>query len=426
MDHVDLRERLATLDEDLQTSLHPEPLIQWASAPAALTDRIRPLIAIVLGLAAFSSLIIWYMTGQLWPLLVVVLMEGLFLLFTKAALKTLSHNVDRALGDLQVLVQVLAIIEEADFQTPRLQQLQESLRTDGRLPSREIEKLRRLVQRFEDMTRNQFVAIPSLLFMLFVHIVYAIERWRIRVGRHIPQWLYVVGEFEALVSLARYAYEHPHDVFPEIADEGPVVNCRQLGHPLIPADHCVRNDVLLDHDNQLLLISGSNMSGKSTLLRSVGVNVVLALAGAPVRAESMVVSPLVVGTSMRIMDSIHDGTSHFYAELKRLRLIVDLANGQPPLLFLLDEILHGTNSHDRRVGSEGIIRRLLDQHAIGLVTTHDLALAEIADRLGSVARNVHFEDQLVDGQMSFDYRMRDGVVQKSNALTLMRSLGLDV
>jgi DNA mismatch repair ATPase MutS len=175
------------------------------------------------------------------------------------------------------------------------------------------------------------------------------------------------------------------------------------------------------------------MSGKSTLLRTVGVNIVLAQAGAPVRARRMVLSPLAIGASIRITDSLQDGVSRFYAEILRIRQIVDLTNGLLPVLFLIDEFLHGTNSHDRRVGAEALVANLLKRGAMGLITTHDLALAHIADRVSSedgakgvLAANVHFEDQLVDGQIHFDYIMRPGVVRKSNALELMRSVGLEI
>ncbi|HET9478368.1 MAG TPA: hypothetical protein VFO72_03425, partial [Pyrinomonadaceae bacterium] len=169
-----------------------------------------------------------------------------------------------------------------------------------------------------------------------------------------------------------------------------------------------------------------NMSGKSTLLRTVGVNVVLALAGAPVRVRSLRLSPLQVGASIRIQDSLQAGASRFYAEITRLRQIVELTNGERPVLFLLDEILHGTNSHDRQIGAEKVVRGLIERGAIGLITTHDLALARIADELGRRAANVHFEDHLEDGEMRFDYLLRPGVVQRSNALELMRSVGLEV
>jgi len=253
----------------------------------------------------------------------------------------------------------------------------------------------------------------------------AIEAWRSANGAAIARWIEVVGEMEALCALAGYAYEHPGDPFPEIGAP-PCFAAEQLGHPLIPDSRCVRNDVHLDGDRRLLIVSGSNMSGKSTLLRAVGTNAVLAQAGAPVRARRLRLSPLAVGASIRLHDSLQAGTSRFYAEITRLRQLVDLAEGGVPLLFLLDEILHGTNSHDRRIGAEAVVKELVARNAIGLVTTHDLALAQMAESLGARAANVHFEDHLEDGRMRFDYRMRPGVVTKSNALALMRAVGLEV
>jgi DNA mismatch repair ATPase MutS len=184
--------------------------------------------------------------------------------------------------------------------------------------------------------------------------------------------------------------------------------------------------VRLGGECPLLIISGSNMSGKSTLLRSVGLNTVLAWAGAPVRATRLELSPLQVGASIRIVDSLLDGKSRFYAEIMRLRQIMDLAGQERTLVFLVDEILSGTNSHDRRIGAEALVRTLVDRGAIGLITTHDLALAHIADGLGSRASNMHFSDTILDGKLNFDYHLRPGVVEHSNALELMRSVGLDV
>jgi DNA mismatch repair ATPase MutS len=192
----------------------------------------------------------------------------------------------------------------------------------------------------------------------------------------------------------------------------------------------VPNDVSLGGPGvqapQVLVVSGSNMSGKSTLLRAVGVNVVLALAGAPVRARSLRLSPLAIGATLRIEDSLQEGHSRFFTEILRIRSIVDLTSGASPVLFLLDEILHGTNSYDRRIGAEAIVRALVGRGAIGLVTTHDLALTELTAALGSAAANVHFEDRVEGGAMVFDYTMRPGVVERSNALALMRAVGLDV
>ncbi|MBI2149640.1 MAG: hypothetical protein HYU27_03420 [Acidobacteria bacterium] len=231
---------------------------------------------------------------------------------------------------------------------------------------------------------------------------------------------------EALCALAGYAFEHPGDPFPELI-EGPILlEADEVRHPLIPASECVPNSLKLGGDLRLLVVSGSNMSGKSTLLRTVGINVVLAQAGAPVRARRLRLSPLAIGATLRVQDSLHGHTSRFYSEIRRLHEIMELTQGPLPVLFLLDEILHGTNSHDRAIGAEAVVRGLADRGAIGLVTTHDLALAKVADALAPRAANVHFRDHLDNGRMIFDYRLHPGIVEKSNALELMRAIGLKV
>ncbi len=246
---------------------------------------------------------------------------------------------------------------------------------------------------------------------------------------HIASWLQVAGEYEALLALSAYAFEHPEDPWPELVDP-PCFQAEQLGHPLLPAAECVRNDIRLTEDLRLYVISGSNMSGKSTMLRTVGLNLVLALAGAPVRATRLQLSPLKLGASLRIVDSLPHGISHFYAEVKRLRELQGLCSStqgegaRPGALLLLDEIFHGTNSHDRERGAAAVLRRFVDRGAFVLVTTHDLALAEVATKLGAVARNVHFEDQIRDQAMVFDYRMRQGVAGKGNALRILAAEGL--
>ena len=231
-----------------------------------------------------------------------------------------------------------------------------------------------------------------------------------------------MSEIEALSSLANYAWEHPDDPFPTFA-QGALFEGESMGHPLLPEDRCVRNSVTLEDPLRLLVVSGSNMSGKSTLLRTIGVNAVLALAGAPVRAKRLSISHLSLGASIRTTDSLEEGHSRFMAEILRLKQVLELPS---PAMFLLDELLHGTNSHDRALGSEGLTRALLARGAIGLITTHDLSLARVADELGAAAANVHFEDRLEDGRLVFDFRIRPGVVERSNALDLMRAVGLDV
>jgi DNA mismatch repair ATPase MutS len=276
-----------------------------------------------------------------------------------------------------------------------------------------------------DSREHVMVRLVAPLLLWDLHLAYALERWRVVSGPAVPRWLAAVGEIEALSSLAGYHYEHPDDVFPDLQEEPPCFDAEGVAHPLIAEAVAVRNDVRLTGDLRVLVVSGSNMSGKSTLLRAVGVNAVLAQAGAPVRARRLRLTTLAIGASIRNEDSLQVGVSRFYAEVTRLGHIMRVAS-ETPVLFLIDELLHGTNSHDRRIGAEAIVGGLVDRGAIGLVTTHDLALTQVGVALGARAANVHFEDTLEHGRMRFDYLMRPGVVEKSNALALMRSVGLDV
>jgi DNA mismatch repair ATPase MutS len=267
----------------------------------------------------------------------------------------------------------------------------------------------------------------AILFLVPSHVAVGIDRWHAMHGPAIGRWLSAVGEIEAFSALATYAFEHPADPFPELAPGEALFDAAGLGHPLIAEATSVKNDVRLGGTApRVLVVSGSNMSGKSTLLRAIGVSVVLALAGAPVRASRLRLSRLAIGATLRIEDSLQEGHSRFYAEILRIRAVVDIGRGPVPLLFLLDEILAGTNSHDRRIGAEAIVRALVTQGAVGLITTHDLALTEFVSAIGPKASNVHFEDRMEDGKLVFDYRMRPGVVERSNALALMRAVGLDV
>jgi DNA mismatch repair ATPase MutS len=334
-------------------------------------------------------------------------------------------GVDRPARELQVFARLLQRLEREPFECELLVALRRSLDTGGLPPSRQIERLSRLVARLESR-RNQLFAPLAALLLWTTQVALAIEAWRLACGPRLGRWTSALGELEALASLAGYAFEQPDDAWPEIDGGAALFAADGLAHPLIPAARAVRNDLRLDGERRLLLLSGSNMSGKSTLLRAAGTNLVLAWCGAPVRARRLRVSRLALGASLRVHDSLQAGASRFYAEITRLRQVLDLARAQPPLLFLLDEILHGTNSSDRLAGSEAVVRALLQRGGLGLVTTHDLALAAIAEALGPQAANVHFEDQLVDGRMSFDYRLRPGVVRRGNALELMRAVGLPV
>ncbi|MGH9523783.1 MAG: MutS-related protein, partial [Terriglobales bacterium] len=341
-----------------------------------------------------------------------------------------------AAADLALVSVLLARLEREQFESPLLQSLtqrriafdssidnRQSAIANEVVPSVAMARLKSLVN-WADSRHSMFVRFLDVPLLYSLQVAFAIERWRKAHGHSVRRWLEALGQIEALASLAAFCYEHPNDPFPELLEQdAPLFAGEDIGHPLIPAKVCVRNSIELGGATQALLVSGSNMSGKSTFLRTIGTNAVLALAGAPVRARSLRLTRLQLGCSIRVTDSLQAGRSGFYAEITRLRQIMDLTAQSRCVLFLADELLHGTNSHDRRIGAEGLIRALLERGAIGVVTTHDLAITEVA---GDRVRNAHFQDELRDGRMSFDYRLREGVVTRSNALELMRTVGLDV
>jgi hypothetical protein len=422
---LDLREDLAVLGTDVRTGVHPGPLVAWGKKAAAEKGYLFRITAGLIPLLALASLAVWLLSGQRLWFLIAVLAEIIVVYSKRRAVSKAVDEAENACRDLQLLAQVLARIEKERFANPYLNNLSAMLKIEMRPPSQQIARLNSLVTLL-DSRQNLFFAPIAFLLLWEIHFSFLIEDWRRENGAKIEGWLSTVARFEALSSLAGYSYEHPDDPFPEIVQESPCFEGEGLGHPLLPEKKCIRNDVSLTGDLRVLIVSGSNMSGKSTLLRTVGINAVLAQAGAPVRAVRLRIAPLALGASIRIVDSLQEGTSRFYTEITRLQKIVSLAGEQAPLLFLLDELLHGTNSHDRRIGAEGVISGLVQRGAIGILTTHDLALAHIAEALAPRAANMHFEDHLENGRITFDYRLRQGVVRKSNALELMRSIGLEV
>jgi hypothetical protein len=429
---LDLREMLGRIGVEVRARVHTEALLGWAEAPDVLSPRWLRWIARLFTAALLGTIAAFVLTGDTRPIVGILIAQSVFTLPQLRRHEHVLHSTDAAARDLDVLAHLLERLEQERFDAPRLVALRDQLQTDGVTASRAIRGLHRLVE-VHQWQHNLYFLLISLPLMLGTHLAWAMEHWRRRHGRHIRAWLTSAGDFEALASLSAYRYEHPNDPFPTIVtstEAGLKVAARfdgvSLGHPLLPAARMIRNDVHLGGDTRLLVVSGSNMSGKSTLLRTVGINAVMALAGAPVRASALTLSPLAIGATLRIQDSLQEGRSRFYAEITRMREISDIASGLTPLLFLLDELFHGTNSHDRLVGASGVLRSLLERGAVGLITTHDLALTAIADDLAPRAVNVHFEDWFEQGEMRFDYRMKPGRVTRSNALELMRAVGLDV
>jgi hypothetical protein len=425
--HLDLREQVAVMGDQLGIGVHAGLLRRWSQSPIVLggaAQRIGAAVVVAITLAAF---VWWYRTEQHTALfLAAVALQLIVASIFKPRVQAVIEAVAEPAHDLELLADLLRAIETASFQSARLRELQSAIRRSGRPASVEISRLAQRVAMLSSR-ENLYFRLPSGVLMWGTQWAFAIEGWRARAGRDVPVWLDAVGEFEALLALGTFSAEHPDFVFPAVQDGPALFEAADLAHPTMPLT-AVSNPIALGASSpHLLIVSGSNMSGKSTFLRAIGVNVVLAQMGAPVRASACRLSPLAIGASIRVNDSLTDGRSHFFAEITRVKAIVDLSVARPAgMLFLLDEILAGTNSHDRRIGSEALLMGLVRSGAIGLVTTHDLALGEIAGRAPDAVANVHFEDQFAEGTLHFDYRLRPGLVQTSNAIALMRSIGLDV
>jgi hypothetical protein len=423
---LNFRERLAILGEDLQLGVRPKELAAWGEAEADFPSGIIRIVAPILAVAWVMSVVAWQLWGAPDLLVVATTVVNLTVSYRfRRRLSEAAHAAEEAGQDLKLLSQVLTAFEREPFTSPRLVELQTRLRQPGILPSQAIVRLNRRVE-FLESAHNLFVRVFDFVVFYRLQFVLAVESWRRRYGRSLRMWIQTVGELEALAALGGYTYEHPEDVFPQFTAQAPCFAAEGLAHPLLPRERAVHNTVRLDHDLQLIIVSGPNMAGKSTFLRSIGVNAVLAQCGAPVRAVNLTLSPLAITASICVLDSLEGGISRFYAEINRLKLIMDLTGGPAPVLFLLDELLSGTNSHDRLIGTRSFVTRLVERGAVGLVSTHDLALTAIPEEIGSRAVNCHFEDHLEQGKLAFDYKLYPGIVQTSNALALMRSIGLEV
>jgi hypothetical protein len=422
-----LREEIALLGEEIRSEIQVSSLARWGDAKPVAFPRFAQTSAFALAVAGCIALMlrlgeVW----PLWPLLAVLALDFLLIFGIRKQVRSVVEAAESPGHNLQLLSLLVARLERETFSSGYLKRLKESLITNGKPASARISALNRWLELL-DSSDHVLLRVLGPLLLYKQQLAMVIERWRTENGAAIARWIQALADFEALSSLAALHYERPAWIFPDLLDAAsPTLSTRDLSHPLLPAAKAVGNDVELDSNCRLLIVSGSNMSGKSTLLRSIGLATVLAWTGAPVPAQSLRSTRLQVGASMRVTDSLQDNESRFFAEIKRLRQIVDLAQGPAAVLFLLDELLSGTNSHDRRIGAAGVLAGLLRANTIGAVTTHDLALTEPSSEIASITRNVHFEDRMLDGRMEFDFRLRPGVVAHSNALELMRSIGLNL
>ncbi len=417
------REQLFTAGNRVHSGLYPDRLIAWGEREVFFGSRRLSLLLAVLAFSWIVAVFSTFFTGSYFA---VLLSSGINLAvgsFLRKGLLESAQAVEKATEDLDLLVQVLKVLERADLHSPRLQSLRAALAVEGITPSAAMKKLDAITQYLQH--RRNFLVLSFNRFLFYTaQFTILGELWRKRFGAAIRGWLATVGEIEALAALSAYAFEHPGDTWPEFEEKEPCFRAEGMAHPLLPASKATRNDLSLGDGLRLMILSGPNMAGKSTFVRGIGVNAVLAQCGAPVRAAHLRMSRLAVGASICVLDSLQGGVSRFYAEIQRLKLILDLTRGPVPVLFLFDELLSGTNSHDRLEGTRFLVDSLVRRGAIGVVTTHDLALAQIPDGMNGNARNYHFEDHLENNVLAFDYKLKTGVVQTSNALKLMQSIGL--
>jgi len=430
------REQLAALGamlggggRDGESKPDPGPFLAWAEGETPLDAgpfvtwfaRLFPIVTV--SAIAFSR----WLPSFTWVGLVVL--QLVVTAQARARVAKIAASVTSRERGLVGYAELIHAVEVEPFDADLLKAAQRSLHASGASATAEMAALGRILSFLEARQNEVFRAFIGPLLLWDLNCVLFLEKWRLRAGARARTWLEALGQVEALASLAGFAFERPDHAWPELAGE-PRFVATALGHPLIGTEKRVANDVALDARGRALVVTGSNMSGKSTLLRAMGINAVLALAGAPVCASRLAVGDLRLVTSMRVRDSLEEGVSHFYAELQRLKMVIDMARGSSTgsraVFFLLDEILHGTNTRERLIGARAIVRELVAMGALGAVSTHDLGIGDLETELDGQVKNVHFEEQVDGERMTFDYRLRGGIVQSSNALRLMKIVGIDI
>lgn len=352
---------------------------------------------------------------------------GIFLVLSFGIIKRATYiqeTYGKQLKSLNGYARLIALAKAEDWKSAGMQELMERFNLNGQSPIQALQQLSKELDRL-DLRNNQFlyVLLEGSIFFQLQEIV-RIERWKARYGQRISKWLETVGELDALCSLGTFAYNHPQYTYPELTEKPFCFLATQMGHPLMPASQCVKNDATIPSRPFFLIITGANMAGKSTYLRTIGVNYLLACIGAPVCCERLKLHPNQLITSLRTSDSLSDNESYFFAELKRLKRIIDLLNQGQQLFIILDEILKGTNSMDKQKGSFDLIRQFMQLKANGIIATHDLLLGSLIKQFPEEIRNYCFEADIKENELTFSYKLREGVAQNMNACFLMKKMGI--
>ncbi len=426
-EHTLFREqfRVAGLVHHSQSS-DAEKIQAWSQSPAQYLHAgwVKAFIwgvPVINSLLLITSLAGW--TSFSW----LGLSFGIFLVLSFGIIKRATYiqeTYGKQLKSLNGYARLIALAKAEEWKSAGMQELMERFNLNGQSPVQALQQLSKELDRL-DLRNNQFlyVLLEGSIFFQLQEIV-RIERWKVRYGQHISEWLETVGELDALCSLGTFAYNHPQYTYPELTEKPFCFLATQMGHPLMPASQCVKNDATIPSRPFFLIITGANMAGKSTYLRTIGVNYLLACIGAPVCCERLKLYPNQIITSLRTSDSLSDNESYFFAELKRLKRIIDLLNQGQQLFIILDEILKGTNSMDKQKGSFDLIRQFMQLKANGIIATHDLLLGSLIKQFPEEIRNYCFEADIKENELTFSYKLREGVAQNMNACFLMKKMGI--
>jgi hypothetical protein len=428
--HMQFREELellARLGQVRNQKLDHAPFMVFVRLPSLFAQRpwLKPTMWVLLsctGLAFLLGALNVVPSKLAW---IPILVQGALIWHFRASTHHALDLITARSGFAQSYEGLLRLIEREPFHAPHLQELKKSLEIAGQAPSVHMRRLARYESFAQFRTQGLVYVFFNVVLLWDLLCLERIESFVREVGPSCEGWFEAVGEVEMLCSLATLRHGDPSTIYPKLVEAGHGVTVQGLVHPLLPPDARVANDLALEGPGSLLVLTGSNMAGKSTLLRALGLNVALAQAGGPVCASALTLSPVRLRASMRIDDSLQRGASYFHAELGKLRMVVNGLEEGPPVLFLLDELLRGTNARARNTGARSVLMHLLSRGALGIVATHDIGLSALEGELPQV-HNVHFTDVFEDGEMRFDYTLRPGPVTTSNALRLLAMAGIDV
>jgi hypothetical protein len=400
----------------------PGELIAYAQTSPHIGKFIKSIRWLPLCTAVSLALYFLQMISLQIPVILLML-QSLIVLFTYKSTGAPLRWVYSFQKSLQSYRSMLELIEQEPWEDPYLSSLHAELFEKNESAHKAMQQLERISGSI-DMNRSMFYLIINIGLLWDIQCAVRLAAWKSRYGSRVGRWLEIVGTMEAFCSLAVVAHIHPDWTYPEIEDQGQRISAQGLGHPLLHPEKCVHNDI--DIENYSCIVTGSNMSGKSTWLRSIGINLVLAYAGSPVCAEKFVCSVMDIYTSMEIRDDLIEGVSTFYAELKRINMILEHSRRDKPMIYLIDEIFRGTNSLDRITGAQVVLRQLSQNGAIGLISTHDFELCDLEKELWAKFKNFHFQEHYVNGGIEFDYKLRPGRCSTSNARYLMKMVGIDI